>query len=528
MDAFLKRTIVGAFMFAGAVEGLPIVAVQSSTNVTHCYEFLNFQPSAENCAVMVQICDIQICFTNTGPLTANLDERLVRMLNSITPQPQVLAFAGDLCNSLNRSPGFQPVLPAGSNELVAAKNELNRLTNYGAFYAVPGNHDCVTGDYTGTYWTNIMQISRYTNFTLAGMPVIMLDSQFQGYIDPEQAEWLFGLRRKTDRTKPILLMQHLPAVQAGSSFGRESQNTILRFLDGWKAPVWIGVGHTHGRGGASMPYQSTMIRQVYTASVNARLSPDPNPLGGTGASFSIWCITNGNVRAIISGSLTNETYYVLAEDMNYAEVQVPVTDLTNVLFFAFEGHFKREDFCVTADGPMCRDCNHWWIYTQRYQCKLPGDRFPEATRGLFALSWSTNGINCYLGANGTNWTACPWEFYKSGIGAVAIPPSLRGAPIYMKVEGQTNQPGDWITEFYAAGFGMATTNIVSASEAPVILTQNTSAGVAVTWPLLATDFMIESATRISSGEWVPMTDGTNGKVVPLQGDGKVFRLRRLW
>jgi len=430
----------------------------ASTNIAEVFLQLGFDPSASSCATLVHISDIHISLADYAitsiPITTNLDPRLVTMANDIRPRPDAIIVSGDLGMMGGISPGFPAYWPWATQEVTVAKQELTKLTNCGAMYVVPGNHDSMYGREDGYLFTNaFVGFSRYTNFTLAGLPIFVLDSQNGGWIDAEQRAWLAGWRSRLDRTKPILVMSHIPMLSvAQGTIGRELGKDALWFVDKWQAPVWFGVGHNHCRSLDVYNYGSTCITQYMTPSVNRHISTSPWPWNGLTAGFAVWCITNGSVRAIISGVLTNSTYYVFDPDSHHPTPCRPYENLTNVLFHVEEGHFNRSNYAATAYAQSgMKDVGYYWLFPQQYICRLPVERYPNATRA-FLLCGSTNDLRFYFGSDTIVWNEAPCEFFLDSVASVVIPDPLRSGPLWFRATMEVNSIG---------GFGLGTTNPIS-------------------------------------------------------------------
>lgn len=489
----------------------------TSTNINDCYQYLGFNPCGDHCGVIVQISDPHICFTAAGPLTTNFDSRMIQMINAIKPQPTVLALSGDLTSSIAVGPSAPLTVPGGSNELVQGRSEWRRLTNYAACYAIPGNHDSIFRDYTGRLWTNVMGVSRYTNFYVGGLPVLMLDTQNQGVIDPEEANWLAQWKGRLDQTKPVMVIQHLPLLGNATAFLREEQNTTLSFLAQWQAPIWVAVGHTHGRAWNSFANGAAPLNQVYANSCNPLIS-------SIEAGFNVFCVTNGGISGVITATLTNQTYSVMGVDAQFAEVPWLMTGTTNALFLVWEGHFKRSDYAVSVSGWNLGDCDYWWIYATNYTCRLPANQYPNATTVLLGFDHGrVDNLICSLSADGTNWTNVPWGLATlSGIMSVVIPTNLRGAPLWMNVRGQPFY--EWHYTCNVGGFGLATTNIQSDMR-PTLSLQRLATGIGVSWSPADTSFVLQQTTnpRATNG-WSLVQGNSNGVVLPLTGSRRFFRL----
>jgi predicted MPP superfamily phosphohydrolase len=129
-----------------------------SANISELYQYLHFDPAAPNCAVMVQVSDIHMDLRLTDlEYTTNIDPRLVTMVNALRPQPAVLAISGDTASNLGGpSPGYDPNVHLGTNELKLGWSELGKLTNRGALYIIPGNHDSPFTNYINRYFTETL------------------------------------------------------------------------------------------------------------------------------------------------------------------------------------------------------------------------------------------------------------------------------------------------------------------------------------------------------------------------------------
>ena len=427
----------------------------NSTNLADVYAQVGFDPAATNCGVIVQLSDIHMSLAAGGgdAVLTNLDARVVSMVNAITPRPDAIAVTGDVASNVGPgSPGAGPDYPNGTNELTMAKAELAKLTNCGAMYVCPGNHDSVYGDYTGSAFETIFGLSRFTNFAVANLPVVMLDSGNNGVIDQEQIDWLATLNY--DRTKPVLAMLHIP-IHGGDMYGRESSRELLWWLGKFKLS-YVACGHDHGNYAIEFPNRGGHVVEHFCPSTDAlghSMAADPT-LDQT-AGFLIYCVTNGYVQAVIRAAITNANYYTRVTNETWTSSQQPLKNLTNILFTAEEGHFNRSTYQASSSGGQ--DCGYWYIYATNYQALLPLDTFTTATRLLVEFNReTTNTVNAYLSTNGTSWTNYAWEFYRDGVGSVVIPVGLRGAPLWFKIAGNGNM--------FVGGFALGTTATMTAYE----------------------------------------------------------------
>lgn len=426
---------------------------QVSTNIADIYSCFGFDPNGENCATIVQVSDIHM--SQIPPLLVwAMDDRLVNMVNSISPQPTVLMVTGDLGMGGSPSPGFAPIWPAATNEIARARSELERITNCGSMYVVPGNHDTMYGREDGYLFTNVyVGFCHFTNFTVAGLPVIMLDSQNGGWIDSEQHEWLVGMRRGLDENKEVLLAMHFPPLVATpGAIGRELGDEVLWFARGWQADVWVANGHNHCRAYNYFPFGTTTIKQYMVPSANQLIDSASNYCWCMSSGFAVWCVSNGTVKGIVSAAVTNASYFVLAPAVA-SDTCRPYQNQTDVLFHVEEGHFQRSDYSVTVTNKNSRDVTYFWNYVDNYVCRLPFDRYPQATR-VFSLQQLTNNCTFYLGPDTNTWYEVPCEYCSNSVASLAIPPALRASPLWLRVHGV---PGAMI-----GGFGLGTTNPLSS------------------------------------------------------------------
>jgi predicted MPP superfamily phosphohydrolase len=402
-----------------------------STNISDVYAHLKFNPSATNCGTLVQISDIHISLDPVQlylGIVTNLDERLVRMIDQMNPQPSAMIVTGDLSVSGAIAFGNGPSMPNASNELVYAKLALSRYTNF-PLYIVPGNHDNPAIEVTNSALFNSVFTNwpRYTNFSVAGMPVVALAGHGGGWLDPEEVAWLGKKQQEFDHSKPVIVAVHQPVMSALGGDARETKRQITWFLRPWTAPTYTMTGHAHMRAADEYSLGSTTVTEYVCPSGQNGLWPTINPMAPGACGFNVWCITNGQLAGVIVGVLTNQTYYF----WDVTKHGVPVANLyegtTNILFRAEEGHFDRAAYEMKYKGGW--DVTYWRSYAQIYTCRLPISRFTNATHAFFICD-QTNATTFYLGHSTNSWGPIPILGYQNGIVSAFIPPALRSDPLY--------------------------------------------------------------------------------------------------
>jgi 3',5'-cyclic AMP phosphodiesterase CpdA len=432
----------------------------SSTNISDVYAHLNFNPSATNCGTLVQVSDIHMCLNPlqlyTGVIVTNLDGRLVKMINEITPQPTAMIVTGDLSISGATAFGDHAYQPEASNELVYARIALSRYTNF-PLYIIPGNHDNPANEVTNSPTFNEVFTNwpRYTNFTVAGMPVVALAGHGGGWLDPEEVAWLGRKREELDHTKSVIFAVHQPVLPGLVSDSRETKRQVTWFFRPWKAPVYTMAGHAHMRAADEFLFGSTTLTEYICPAAQNGLVPTSNPLSPFACGFNVWCITNGRLAGVITGVLTNQTYYFW--DVNKRGTTIPYLydGTTNIVFRAEEGHFDRAAYEMKYKGGA--DVTYWRSYVSTYTCRLPISKFTNATHAFFICD-QTNATTFYLGHSTNSWGPVPILSYNNGVVAALIPPELRSDPLYFSVSNTTYQ-------MFIGGFGLLTTNNLSDYEA---------------------------------------------------------------
>jgi hypothetical protein len=283
----------------------------------------------------------------------------------------------------------------------------------------------------------------------------MLDSQNGGWLDAEQFNWLAGWKRQLDKSKPVMVMLHIPLFVGGQpTVGRESEEGVLWFLEGWRAPTWIGAGHNHCRFQQEYDFGTTHITQYAVPSANQYISKSSDWWDCLSSGFAVWCITNGTVKGIISWAATNGSYFVLGSDPS-EPVKVkdlePYDSTSNVLFHVEEGHFDRGKYSVTVTNGAngAKDVTYYWIFAEDYTCQLPIDKYPNANRAFcLRLDPGVEDPIFYLGPDTNTWTEVPLEFSANGLYSVVIPDNLKSNTLWFKTTGFGNY----------AGFGLGTSN----------------------------------------------------------------------
>ena len=446
---------------AAALFFLSSVSARSqSTNIADAYRNLGFNPAAANCGVLLQISDIHMALSTTelalGTIVTNIDPRLVTMVKAISPQPTAMIVTGDLCTAGAPAFGNHDYEPIATNELVLAQNTLKQFTNF-PVYIIPGNHDNPAYEMTNSPLFNSIftNTPRFTNFTIAGLPVLALAGHGGGWLDPEEKAWMSQFRESLDHTKPVLVAIHQPLFSAYGEDARESRRDIMWFFKPWTAPVWLMTGHAHIRDAGRYPLGMTTVTEYICPSAQNWLIPTSNPLLPSACGFYLWCITNGTVAGVIEGVLTNQTYYQVGLPIYTTKLPALYDGVTNVLFLAEEGHFNRSNYNVSVTGGW--DVTYWRSYVTTYGGQLPMAKYPTANR-LFLIGNPADQTSFYLGTNTNSWVSVPVESYTNDIISVIIPPNLRTNSLWFMASNS-------VTQFFVGGFGLGTTNAITDFQA---------------------------------------------------------------
>ena len=457
----------------------------SSTNIADLYPLIGFNPRATNCGLLLQVNDIHMSFNpvqlspvvhpnnpfladywSGGPHTRmTLAAEFLQMLNAMDPQPDAMVVVGDLAIEHPVAFGAAPKPEYGIPELIAARDELAKLTNF-PVYIVPGNHD---GDATeienaqafNSIFTNT---PRFTNFVVAGLPVLAMHGHNGGYLDREQVEWLASFRSQLDHNRPVVLAVHQPPLSE-PNIARD----FLWFLKPWTAPVYLMSGHTHSRLREAYPFGRTelynMVCPAFIGSWAWGQWHTPQPYDPEAPGFFVWCITNGTVAGVLSGFipipatnhvanshpwLTNSMYYLFDTAVQPALASPPYHSWTNMLFHVEEGYFDRAEYELQVLPDRHTDAYVLRCYVHTYRCRLPVERYPMATHALMQCTIDA-GVQFSFSQDATNWTFVPMERYFEAVASVPIPPSMRQGPLYFRM----TRPD---LNGFVYGFGLLTTN----------------------------------------------------------------------
>jgi hypothetical protein len=308
----------------------------------------------------------------------------------------------------------------------------------------------------------------YTNFVVAGMPVVFFNGGDVDVLDPPQQEWMAALKPTFDKSKEIFLATHQNPwmhTPSGAHFHitREQFRDMEWFMRGWRTNINFMIGHSHGDAYVNFRSGPNKVRLFYSPPSRTAERYGFRP------GFMVYCISNGRlVGAIIAFAKTELFTGINLNTGAGAPLYVNITypyirpweECGNVLFRMEEGAYDRANYSVSFKSLF--DAKTLLHYCRRYTVRLPGDTFPAATRALVALNL-TNAVEVYLGSAHGYWTNYPIQGFTNFIARVDVPESLRGAPIWMMVT--NTAPGEHYGALDVAGFGLGTTNAITDFEA---------------------------------------------------------------
>lgn len=429
----------------------------AGTNLTAAFASLGFDPSAPNCATIVQISDIHMSLKAHLPrVYTNVDPRLVEMVNGMNPAPEVIVFTGDFSVMGSACFGSPPDTNACLAELWLAKQELRKFTN-APHVLMPGNHDTygTEGEVPRLYHTIFSNTPAYGTFEVKGLRAFYLYGHSSANLGPTQEAWLRTAVGELDVNQQVAVFVHQPPLE-GVVIERGIKAPLLESFTNWLAPVWTFSGHNHVRHVAAFRLAQTNIYQFVVPSANPHVSTSPDPLNPFTAGFQVICVRDAQIVGVVFGALTNATYYPVVLPAHVNRARYIFEDVPCPLLLQEEGGYERAAYAEWCKSIMSStkgyDTGNWWAYVHHWRIRLPlGDYGGTATHALVAHTAAC--AQFLMGTNTNNLMPASVSAFTNQTAWIEIPPVWRNQQtLWLEL---TNSVPD--CQMHIGGWGLATT-----------------------------------------------------------------------
>lgn len=441
-----------------------MLAAQAQTGVhstlEEAYAELGFDPRAPGCSVVVLASDVHMNLDLNGvpaPVaTTNLDHRMVRVINSMSPPPAKLLISGDVSSSLAPIPGGdarfdQPTFFNATNEMVYFLNSLKVLTNIHQtnILWIPGNHDVGAFESSAdTFRTMFPEMPPYQTFEFAGIRWFLVNPGNFGTPDEAQKEWARGEFSKLHPDDTVIVMTHQPPF--ANPVAHRGMGLLLRELfEHRPSHWWLITGHDHARA-----QRTWRIGESKVAEINLGPATTNTFVGFSyDVGFAFLCLSNGVVGQI---------YYHYAGD-HYRVWRQPEWDFPREYIPAFEGlpgllwRRLKSGYGKTPEQTAADsiDSIEWWAYPKYLEWEMPlGAHGNEATHFVLAVAGLTTEPVFECSADHTNWVRLEVPAPINLAYAFPIPPEMRHLPkVHLRLRSEDGFGNNWV-----GGWGLLTTN----------------------------------------------------------------------
>jgi len=419
------------------------------TNLASAYAALKFDPNAPGNGVVVLLSDPHMNLdANVLPVTTNLNERLVEIVNAMTPAPEKMLVLGDVCTSLSPIPGWDAqwwTLSYGTNEMCYWNSSLAALTNVARsnILWIPGNHDQLSSETNAELFRLMFpSMPPYQCVEICGTRFVLLNTGNYGRFDDAQARWLKETACNTPEEMPLAVLTHVPPFHPAMNVYYRGIGPLLREALGQRTNKWrIFSGHFHD--------QSAAVYRVGHSVVASQLLGTANTNNTNGRSlssgFTFLCLSNG-IAGIVYYHYRNGSYELLPEP-NWSEPSdyVAAFETTEGLLWR---RLKSSSSAPEVLSASSSDSADWFSYTTSLELSLPLNLHSNLASDFLLLSLSLDAsTKIELSSDRMVWVSVPTPTTHSDfVYRIHLPKSIAClATGYVRITatGIGNQIGGW-------------------------------------------------------------------------------------
>lgn len=429
-----------------------LTAQTSLVSLPEAYAAMGFDPHHPSNSVVVLFSDPHMNLeSHVLPITTNVDQRLVDIVNTMDPPPAKIIVSGDTSTTLSPIPGWQPrvwSMNYGTNEMLYWLQSIQAFTNIAQTNILwtPGNHDQIHYETNAeTFRLVYPMMPTRQRVDVAGVRFFLLNCGNYGGRNDAQAAWLRDEVAQTSPEQPVVVVTHVPPFLVPPLY--RGMGLELREIFGdWPARWWTFSGHYHAR--------SLNVYNVGRSNVASMTVGTANQKNTNGQSHD-----SGSLFLCLSNGIAGIVYYHY-NDASFEVVSRPDWENPREFFAAFENvpgllwsRLKACDPWPEVTHFEGDDAVEWYAYTQELRWELPlWQHLNQATHFLLLVVSPSATARLEFGADTNSWVQVPLGAPSRFIYRIPIPPRIATQAV-----AHVRYLGPRLNDFIA-GWGLATTN----------------------------------------------------------------------